>query len=251
VTNLSALFPVPTRDDFYKPAMMQYDGNSAFYESPSVSWSGNKVTALLRIKRTSFSGGSMEHVMRSSDATGQQRLQITVHPNDDADTGRRDRVRLFVKNSTGTGICTIVSETSVMDGNAHMLLIAFDGDGGTASMIVDGVTEDDTGYASRVAPTTGTLGTSSGFMLVGSSSDTGADYFGGQLGSVGFHEAYLTNWREFMDHRGYPKELDESGWTEWGTQPLYWNENGEMSNNLGSKVDMAINATLNIGKGGN
>lgn len=50
---------------------------------------------------------------------------------------------------------------------------------------------------------------------------------------------------------GLPKALDESSWTEWGAQPLFWNEHGQMDNNLGSAGNMTRNGTIVIGKGGN
>ena len=49
-----------------------------------------------------------------------------------------------------------------------------------------------------------------------------------------------------MDTSGNPKKLDESGWTEWGTQPLFWNEHGEMTNNKGSAGNMTKNGTIVI-----
>lgn len=43
----------------------------------------------------------------------------------------------------------------------------------------------------------------------------------------------------------------ETTWTEWGAQPLFWNEHGDMENNLGSAGAMTKNGTIVVGKGGN
>jgi hypothetical protein len=54
----------------------------------------------------------------------------------------------------------------------------------------------------------------------------------------------LTNWSDFMDGQGNPKQLDEISWTEWGAQPLFWNANGDMEANAGSAGNMSKNGTI-------
>ena len=42
------------------------------------------------------------------------------------------------------------------------------------------------------------------------------------------------------------KQLDETTWAEWGTQPLFWNAHGFMEDNKGSAGDMTKNGTIDL-----
>jgi hypothetical protein len=146
---------------------------------------------------------------------------------------------MFVQNSSGTEICRISSITSPLDDEYHTVFASYDGDNGLATFYIDAQDADDTGNPNRTL-TTGTLATSSASLDV--SSDQG--FFGGDIGYMGMRDAYLTNWSDFMEPNGRPKELDEIGWTEWGAQPVFWNEDGEMDINLGSAGNMVENGTI-------
>jgi hypothetical protein len=152
---------------------------------------------------------------------------------------------MAVKNSAGAVVCKYVSSTVLTDGADHVAFAAFDGDAGTAVLYVDGVDEDDTGNAERVAPSIQTLATSTGnSTAVASASATAASFpFGGNIGYCGYRDAYLTNYTDFMDGSS-PKQLDESGWTEWGAQPASWNAEGTMTVNNGSDGNYTSNGTI-------
>ena len=236
----------------YTPAMMQYDGSTGYYGDSSVGASGNKVTAIIRFQGTTFTGGSSKYLLRVKDSgTGRNRVTIFALASDHATPDYQSRFVFSTDNTSGTKICQLVTPVRYLDGNPHTAFYSFDGDSGVATLIIDGVNGDDVSNSQRVAPTTGTLYT----VVVGSygsANDTSAVLpFDGSLGFCGLSNTYLTNWSDFMDTSGNPKALDESTWTEWGSQPLFWNEHGEMTNNLGSAGAMTKNGTIVIGKGGN
>ena len=142
----------------------------------------------------------------------------------------------------------------------HTVVFAFNGDTGSASFVIDGSDADDTGNASRVTPTTGTLesGSAAKFSVGINDAVSGLFKFQGQVGFVGYRDAYLTNSTGFMQTDGTPKSLDETTWAEWSGgsvtspqgRPLFWNPAGDMVNNLGTAGAMTKNGTINVGTGG-
>ena len=225
----------------YDPGMMTYDGSTGFYRDDTLpTWSGNKITAVARFNTASFSGGSTKYIMNmAGSASNYSRIAILVFHNDHATADFRDKIRVLTMNSSGTIIYSDMSTNVVADGNDHTLFVSFDGDNGLSTFYIDGVDAADAGSALRVAATTGTLNTSgSGIAVVGSVDAVANNTWNNDIGFCGYREAYLTNPLDFMTVSG-PKELDESGWTEWGAQPLYWNQFGTMDDNKGSAGNMA------------
>lgn len=244
MANLSTIFPR------YHPAMMEFDGSTGYYERSDPTTSGNKITVVFRFKRASFTGSGIERLVKIRGNGSFQRIAVICYSSDFSGA-KAGRIGFATSNSSNTVISFMLTLDGYLDGNEHTVMYSFDGDLGEAQLIIDGVAAEDTGHADRVAPTTGTLDG-------GSSSDTafGADVGGGnpstaEIGYIGYRDAYLTNWSDFMHPNGNPKALDESGWTEWGAQPLFWNEHGDMENNLGSGGNMTRNGTIVVGKGGN
>lgn len=236
----------------YSPAMMEFDGSTGYFSGASLATAGNKVTVVCRFRCASFSGAGLQYFARMHGGTSNRvRFGIVALASDHADVDRQDKIQFFVADSAGANICLLVTPSGYLDGEEHVLFASFDGDIGAATFIIDGLDVDDTGNADRVAPTTGTLETSAsdGVLAVGANVGGGSN-LDGDVGYFGHREAYLTNWSDFMDQYGNPKELDESGWTEWGAQPLFWNKHGDMTNNLGSAGDMTKNGTIDVGDGG-
>ncbi len=234
----------------HHPAMMEFDGATSFYFKSYTS-SGNKVATVVRFKVASFTGGGASYVVRIL-GPGQDRAVVLFFSSDHADSDRANRVLVRTRNSDVTIICDLYSPIGFLDDKVHTLFYSFDGDAGTALFYIDGNDADDTGNADRIAPTTGTLDSgASSSIFIGAANSTPTNVLDGDAGFVGHREAYLTNPLDFMDAKGNPKALDESGWTEWGAQPLFWNEHGEMDNNLGSAGNMTVNGTIILGKGGN
>ena len=225
--------------DAYTPAMMEFDGSTGYYNKGTLTTTGNKVTAI-----ASFECGTQAATAYVMYLTATyQRCAVLI------DTA--GKIFCVSANSANTVICRLITANSYDDGLRHTVMYSFDADTGVAILIVDGISDIDTGSGSYVAPTTGTLSTSaSGSYNVGAS-NVPANYLNGQIGFCGHREAYLTNWSDFMEADGSPKALDESTWTEWGAQPLFWNEHGDMVNNLGSAGALTKNGTINVGKGGN
>jgi hypothetical protein len=230
----------------YTPAMMQYSGTTAYYRDTTTTVTGNKFTALVRFTDVPKTGAT-RYIMWV-DGSSYVRCSLFINGSDHANTDYRNTVQFRVSSSTDTEVMRLISPNDLLDGNQHTIFASFDGDSGLATFYIDGVDADDTGNASRVGPAAGTLDTGTGKVYIGSVS-TG-NYWQGQLGYVGYRDAYLTNWSDFMDTNG-PKALDEAGWTEWGGQPLFWNEHGDMDNNLGSSGAFTKTGTINVGKGGN
>ena len=248
MTNLSDYFLVRTRDDFYKPAMMEFDGTSAYYKKAYTS-ANSTITVVARIKVASFTGGGSKVGIHAL-GPAQPRITMRIISSDHGTTLDRNRVVFIVQNSVGTVVARIYSETQLADsGIEHTVHFQYDGGAGTATLTVDGNVEDQTG-GNRLAPITGTLNTGSSNFSVGGNT-VGAELLTSEIGYVGMRDVANTNALDFMDAKGNPKILDESSWTEWGAQPLFWNEHGNMQNNFGTGGDMTENGLIKVGKAGN
>ena len=266
--------------------MMTFNGSTGYYNKTSLTTSGNKVTVVARFKHPSFLTATTvaRYIVDIRGANNRFRPSFVMQPSDAA-AELQQKVIVYARNAAGTDLCKLLSTVVVTDDIEHLLFFSFDGDSGLATFIIDGLNADDTGYSARVAPTTGTLDSGTGEALVGTNQSPAAGrYFDGDIGFFGYREAYLTNWSDFMEADGTPKEIDEIGWSQWGGQPLFWNkgglmtdnagsagamtkngtitgpsggwplfwnEAGDMVNNLGSAGAMTKNGTINVGKGGN
>ena len=121
-------------------------------------------------------------------------------------------------------------------------MVSYDGDAGTAKLYVDEVDDENAGATGRVAPITGTLATGAATIHVGINHGE-TQFYLGKIGYIGLRDAYLTNPTDFGTG-AVPEELDEVTWTEWGAQPLYWQDEGTMTANLGSAGNMTANGTI-------
>lgn len=247
MANLSDYFPD------YHPAMMKFDGTSGYYSKSSITTTGNDVLTIVRFKVASFAGNEL-NVLTSflSSAGTSWRTLIRIGSNDwSADSDVQDRVYIVIQNSATTVICRLISNINIADNVLHTLFFSFDGDTGAFIFKIDGEDADATGWTDRITPVSGTLSNGASATFGVGATQVGGDKIDGEISYCGFRDVYLTNWNDFMDAKGNPKELDESGWAEWGAQPLFWNEHGDMINNLGTGGDMTKNGTIVVGKGGN
>ena len=230
----------------YQPAMMQYDGSTTYYtRNYSSTGATNAVAFVAQFQVPSFTGTSAR-LFSSVVSGGWGRLYVTVRPGDFATTSEQNRISFFVQNSSGTTICNVISESVVADGELHTVFFSFNGTSGTAVLVVDGAVEDDTSQASRVAPTSGTLSTGATTNVGIAADGGGGSKLAGSIGFLGYMDVSLTNYSDFMDSNGNPIKQDTTTWANsgWGSQPLFWNEAGEMSNNLGSAGNMTENGTI-------
>jgi len=221
----------------YDPGMMTFNGIDAYY-SKSFTAAGNLVTFILGTNIAPFTGG---YKWIGGIGNTSNRGELAIGPSDAANVDERNKLVCFVKNSAGTQVCRIISDVDIADSADHTALFAYNGTSGSATLIMDDSDADNASASSRVL-TTGTLETGTVTLAVGASHGGGA-FVAGEIGYFGHDEQYLTNGSDFMTATG-PKEIDESGWTEWGSQPLFWEAQGEMDAQEGSAGNMSVNGTI-------
>ena len=219
----------------YAPGMMTFNGPTAYYSSTPTT-SGNLVTLVMRFNRASFTGAMWEFPAAIS-RTAHARVGVLFGPSNDADTEARNKVAVYTQNSAGTVICKLVSTANACDGSDHVMFYSFNGDTGNSIFYLDGVSAENIGWSNRVAPTTGTLDS-------GAASNAVFGQITGNEGYMGIADAYLSNPTDFYHPTNGLQELDEAGWTEFGSQPLFWNQYGTMTDNKGSAGNMTANGTI-------
>lgn len=238
----------------YTPAMMQLDGSTGYYRHTTATTTGNKFTFVCRFQVDTFAGTSTQKALAQLQGSAATRISIAVRSSDWATADQQGKLFVFVESSAPATVCLIFSNASVLDGQEHTLFFEYDGDAGTAVFIIDDESQDDTGVAGRVAPTTGTLSGGTSTLTVGHNhSLTAGRYWPGQIGFCGYRDIGGLDSTDFMTADGSPIEQDFSvSWanTGWGAQPLFWNPHGDMVNNLGSAGAMTKNGTINVGNGG-
>ncbi len=217
----------------YNPGMMMYN-RTAFYETPlgqSISVTGSSVFVIAYFRTVEWTGDVEQYLYVMAGSTSKVRAKAIVHASDATIAETRNRVIVETENGAGTVICKLMSDVDVCDDQAHVIFYSFNGTTGAATFIIDGVNADDTGYTSRVAPTTGTLETGSTINNRWGASLADTLQWGGYLGFTGLKDIYRTNWSDFMTGN-VPKRLDHIGWTEFGGEPHMFNDVGEASNNM-------------------
>lgn len=228
----------------YSPDMMAYDETTGYYSKLHTS-AGNKQTLGARVNITEGVTGKSQNIAVANGTTGPRAALLIIvgnQPNPDF----QNTINFIVWNSTGNIITRLVTEPGVtMAGAEHTIFTAYDGDAGTAILVIDGEDGDYPSHANRVEPTTAVLRTGSGSNVVGATASA-TRLLDGEVGFLGMSETYLTNWSDFFNVDGNPKELDEATRTEWGAQPLFWNANGNMELSAGSAGAMAKNGTITL-----
>jgi len=229
----------------YDPGMMTFDGSTGYYSHATLTTTGNLATGIIRINRASFSGVSAEYVYRVNGiGSSNMRIGAILIANDSAATTAQSKIVMQTENSSGAIVSKLVSTNVVCDGSDHTIFYAYDGDNGTAILYVDGVDADDTGSAHRIAPTTGTLSTGTTVETFVGASAAATSLYGGSAGYFGYRNAYLTNPTDWYHPTNGLQEIDESGWTEWGSQPEFWEAQGEMDAQEGSEGNMSVTGTI-------
>jgi hypothetical protein len=222
--------------------MMTFDGSTGYYNKSYTS-SGNKITCMFRFNVDSWVGGNTPYTLFLASAPSTaQRLLANVYSSDFSVADRRLRLLLQVSDSTNsTQVCRFVSAEVVADGEDKYAFFSYDADNGTAVFEINGGNAIDVGHSIYIAPQVATLGAGASNLFVGAG-NSGADKTNGQMGYVGMADAYLTNASDF--YGSGLQELDETTWAEWGSQPLFWNQYGTMSDNKGSAGNMTANGTI-------
>ena len=226
---------------FYDPGMMTYDGANDYY-SATPTTSGSLATAIIRTNIASFSGGGSMRLFEVAGSTPHTRLRCDVYSSDHATTALRNKCVCFSWDDAGVKVLQVLSVVDIADGIDKTIFIAFNATTGAVILTVNGVNSDNTLWGSRVLGT-GTLDVGAGAMGVGAGT-AGADKSTGDIGFFGYRDAYLTNPTDFYNPVTGLQELDESSWTEWGAQPLFWNKSGTMTANTGSGGSMTENGSM-------
>jgi len=240
-----------TAADFYTPAMMEFDGSTGYYSQTADFNTVNGWTVTGRIRwdgGTILSAGGFNRNIMLVQGTAYTKLGLSI-VNDEVGDERSGTLSISSQSTTGSALATCYSNQIVSDGNVHTFFISYDP--ATAALVfkIDGADALNTGATGHTL-TTGTITTGSNANYIGALTGS-SRFFDGNMGFLGLRGAVLTNWSDFMQADGSPKALDESTWTEWGAQPVLWNEHCDMVNNLGSAGAMTKNGTINVGKGGN
>lgn len=228
----------------YAPGWMTLDGTTGYWRKTGMVTSGNKYTFIARFNIASFTGPTAQMYLGQVYGPSQQILQIVAFSSDNAVASRRDRIRVIPVSTAAAALGLLWSSTALCDGNDHLLFVSGDHDAGSMIYRVDGNDEDDTGNAERIAPITGTLDSGATTGLTVGANLTPAAYLGGKMGYFGFDDSYRTNYGDFSTGAA-PKQLDTSGWTEWGSQPLVFQDECNLSvQNLGSAGLFTKNGTI-------
>lgn len=155
---------------------------------------------------------------------------LNIQPSDDGTIPNGGQ--FFGRNSAGGTMFNIEFSDVIVDNEKHWFFFAYDSNTANYICIIDGRP------ASISAATTNTgtqsSGSSAAFGLGSNDSGNPATDYEGEVSFFGYDDQYRTNWRDFFEDDGTPKDVDTTTWTEWGgTQPLAFNPNGDLRNNLG------------------
>ena len=102
MTKTSDYFQQWTRDDFYKPAMMEFDGSTGYYSKTGVTTSGNKVTCVMRLEIDSFTGDVRYHL--TDESINDRVVMYVVSSNHSTYTNRQGKLVCYTRNSSNTVI---------------------------------------------------------------------------------------------------------------------------------------------------
>lgn len=227
----------------YRPGFMKYDGSTGYYNATFTS-SGNKVVCVFSMRCEPFIAGSTNRkiVHVEGNPNTDDRILVTVFADDDPTTALQNKLAVRTQNTSGATICQLISLVEVCDGEEHVVFYSFDADAGTAVLYIDGIAAIDSGNAAHIAPTTGTLATGAGSPIYVGSLILASQFYEGMIGFFGYHDAYRTNYTDFMTTGGVLLDIDPA--SAFGATPLYYNPNGQMHRNLGSAGDMTLNGLI-------
>jgi len=167
---------------------------------------------------------------------GVQRLSVGVRSSDNSDVASRNRLAIASLNTSGTTIMRVMSKNEVTDDRYHSFQISWDASTASLIFMVDMEPADETGWANRIAPTIGTMGTTANSLFyVGMSAvDNTPAHWSGEIGFIGHRSGYyVSDWTPFFYPNGQPKRLNMSLWTEWVSAPGLFNPYSDNEANMG------------------
>ncbi len=237
--------------------MMEFDGSASQFDIASATFdpsSGWSIAGRMKAPSYVIATNPNQYMCSFNSAAGGANISIITQPSDHANADRQNKILLLSQTSAPANICQIVSGAVLMDDLLHTFLASYNPSAGTAHLYIDGVESLDTGNSGHVL-TTGTIATGAGTKAFGYLPG-GIRHYAGQVGYLGVFEGFIdfslaANRALFFDANNQPVPPDESGWSQWGSQPFAWNEHGDMENNLGSAANFVRTDPILVGKGGN
>lgn len=204
--------------------MIFYDGSSRQYDT-GCTYSGHKQTVIGGFKKNSFTGDKIEYLFSCNGSTQIRLAAAAVSSDYTAATDRRDRIQIFGYDSAGSLKLFMVTDAGYLDGNPHSFLFDWDGDAGTAQCIIDGTDVYDSGITGSTIQTA-TMSTGAGAMHIGASS-AGTQFWNQNLAIIGSHDVAGLSYSDFFRADYTPNNaIDTSTWTEFTSQPQYYNPAG-------------------------
>lgn len=221
-------------EPIFHPGFIYFGESAGSHYRGTMTRTGNKFTWFGRVYLKQFLNAT-ETYRRIFQSNGSH-PSIYTYPSDHGSDP--NTIIFLVRNSASAIICQLKS-TVQFDNELTPLsiLFAFDGDAGTARLVINGQEGDDTGWVSRVAPTTGTFLTGAQAHGLFGDYATGARNQGGSGSFFGFTSDYLPDsYYDFFNLDNTPKFQDTDTWasTGFGAQPLLYAPNGDPQDNLGS-----------------
>ena len=228
----------------YNPPVMVWDGvtGTRYTGTDTFTHSGNAFTILARFKLSAFTGDSLEYLFSFTPPNGTFIQAAFVSDDYTGLPNRQGRLQIWGAEPAGPAVKFLLfTNTGYLDDQYHTLFLSMDSSTGNYTLIIDGQDPEDAVNPDRIAFSTYTM--PSGLTDV----EVGDDLNGGQakqMGYFGIRSAYLTNWTDFMANDGTVKELDETGWTEWGAQPAIWNDECDLVINRGTGSNLSTVGTI-------
>ena len=211
----------------YRPGLRYYNGST---DRAQKTYSSGGTSHMLILQFRVFAvAGVNQRLVRFVSPLGYSNLSVEVYASDDGT--HPNKVFLYAVNSSNAAILSAQSKNSVVDGLVHTLFVSYNASNGNHTIVLDG----DTDAFNFTTESSGTQNTGASSEACVGANHTAGQYTHGDLGFIGYKQAYRTNWTDFMYADGTPKEIDTSGWSQFdNTQPNLWSTNGDVENNLGS-----------------
>lgn len=228
----------------YDPGMMTFDGSTGYY---ALNTDLNIVSGCAMIARFKWTGGTItsaggfNRFIIQCAGSSYYKFQLVII-NDETGDDRAGCLQFAVNSSTNVVICNVVSNTVVSNGGEYVVFAAYN-PSGLAQLYINGVSDINTSAVGYTI-TSGVISTGSNTNYVATRSTLDRN-FQGEIGYIGLRGTYLTNPTDFYHPVNGLQEIDETTWPQWGgTQPLFWNQNGNLEDNKGSAGNMTGNGTI-------
>lgn len=237
------LLPEWQPSDPYSPAWMDLSSGAARYHRGNFTLNGaNKVTIVGRVQITPRGSDSYLYLHEETSGTYSQPACLNLHPSGHASAP--NKISFRCGPGSGGATCRLRSTVAIADGRPHSIFAEYDGDAGTARLLIDNQNADDTSWADRVL-TTGTMHRGSGTYLGIGAGSTGNVPANGLYQHFGMAFVSGLDPNDFHTQAGAPKNIEADIITPWGgAQPLLWQESAKLDQNRGSLGNLTAVAPI-------